>query len=89
MASNEKEKRYCPHCNSELDSWLPPPETFWNELLVCNNNSCTYFLESHKSIEEQGGSHRACRYAEEVDCNYREVALVSWFPRQFEEEKED
>jgi hypothetical protein len=89
IMTEKTESRSCPHCSSTLDSWYPPPETCWSELLVCNNNQCIYYLDSHKSIEEQGGSHRACRYAEEVDCGYRPVALVSWFPRQFEEEEEE
>ncbi|MFP4070932.1 MAG: hypothetical protein ACLFTB_02685 [Desulfovibrionales bacterium] len=89
MAEEKKEVRYCPHCNHALESWAPPPETFWNELLVCNNNECEYYTGSAKDIAEQGGSHRACRYAEEVDSNYRPIALCSWFPRQLQEEEED
>jgi hypothetical protein len=89
IMTENREERHCPHCSSTLESWYPPPETWWSELLVCNNNKCSYYLESHKSIEEQGGSHRACRYAEEVDCNFNPIALCSWFPRQLEEEEEE
>lgn len=89
MTDDNKLKRQCPHCQGVLESWLPPPETCWNELLVCNNNACTYYLESFNELEEQGGAHRACRYAEEVECDYRPIALVAWIPRQLRSESED
>lgn len=89
MVEVKEKVRCCPHCGQELESWNPPPETWWNELLVCNNNSCGYFVDSYESIRDQGGSHRACRYAEEVDCNFRPIALVSWYPRNLREEDDD
>jgi len=48
----------CPHCNSGLLPWQPPPEASWNSLVqyICFNDECAYFqrslewMKSHYSV---------------------------------------
>jgi hypothetical protein len=72
------EKRTCPHCRTELEPWEAAPETGWGLLMVCNNNGCEFFRGSKESIEQQGGSKRGYRYAEDPDKNNDPLALVCW-----------
>lgn len=77
------DERVCPHCGSCLGPWEAAPETGWGEILVCCNNDCSYFLESKATIENQGGSHRGYRYAEDPGNGYEAFPLVTWLSDSF------
>ena len=73
------EDRYCPHCKAQLQSWIGPPETGWGEILVCNNNECTFYVGSKTDIQNKDEDNSlGCRYAEDPDNCYTAVNLLAW-----------
>lgn len=76
-----EEERFCPHCSQKLESWIGPPETMWGLILVCNNNSCSYFLNSGETVESYGGHpNLSFRYAEDPENNFECFNLLSYCP---------
>lgn len=74
------EERFCPHCAVKLESWIGPPESGWGEILVCNNNECTFYLGSQTSINHKDEDNNlGCRYAEDPDNGYTSFNLLSWY----------
>lgn len=75
------DKRICPHCNTELDSWMGPPETMWGEIFVCNNDDCSFYLSSNESLCDQGAKESmAVRYAVDPMNHDKPFNLLSWMP---------
>lgn len=75
------DNRQCPHCNCTLDPWIGPPESGWGMILVCNNDDCTWYRNSNKDIQEQGGKDMlGYKYAEDPANNYEAMNLVCWVP---------
>ena len=73
------EQRNCPHCGQPLNPWLGPPESGWGEILVCNNNECSFFKGSpHMIRQTEEESPLGCRYAEDPDNGYTPFSLVAW-----------
>jgi len=71
--------RCCPHCGVALEPWLGPPESGWGEILVCNNNECSFFKGSPSTIRHtEEGSALGVRYAEDPDNDYIPFSLVAW-----------
>jgi hypothetical protein len=78
----ESKNAACPHCGVALDSWIGPPESMWGEILVCNNNDCTFFLGSSNELCEQSAKENlGCRYAVDPDNGYKPFNLLAWCPR--------
>lgn len=74
------ETHRCPHCQSELASWIGPPESGWGEILVCNNNDCPFFRGSNQDITHKDEDNSlGCRYAVNPDNGYKPFALLSWY----------
>lgn len=81
MSDNKYGKHTCPHCGSELQIWIAPPETWWGEILVCNNNECPYFKGSNENIaNKRDDSRLGCRYAIDPGNEYKPFNLLSWCP---------
>jgi len=77
----ELEDRNCPHCGKLMDAWLAPPDTGWNVILICNNNNCSFYLESEGDIEhKRDDSHLGCRYAEDPDNGYKPMNVLAVCP---------
>ncbi len=75
------EERFCPHCKQKLEPWIAPPETWWGEILVCNNNECPYYKDSDKTIyNKRSDSRLGTRYAEDPGNGYKPFNLLSWCP---------
>ena len=73
------QSRACPHCGTVLAAWVGPPESGWGEILVCNNNECSYFKGSPNTIRHtEEGCPLGTRYAEDPANNYTSFSLVSW-----------
>ncbi|MHC1790703.1 hypothetical protein [Solidesulfovibrio sp.] len=73
------EERYCPHCKAQLQPWVGPPETGWGEILVCNNNDCTFYIGSKTDIQHKDEDNSlGCRYAEDPDNGYTSFNLLAW-----------
>ena len=73
------EERTCPHCGSKLEIWTAPPETGWDEILVCNNNECTYYRNSKCDIlYKDEDQNLGCRYAENPDNGFKPFNLLAW-----------
>jgi hypothetical protein len=71
----------CPHCNTTLDSWLPPPDTGWEEIFVCPNNECPYFKGSDEQIlGKRDDSNLGVRYAIDPCNDYKPFNLLSYCP---------
>ena len=71
--------RCCPHCGTQLEPWMGPPETGWGELLVCNNNKCSVFASSKDCITNKSeDSPLGCRYAEDPQNEYKSINLLAW-----------
>jgi len=74
------EDRYCPHCQAKLQPWIGPPESGWGEILVCNNNECTFFRNSNCDIRHKDEDNSlGCRYAEDPDNGYQSFNLLAWY----------
>lgn len=74
------EERFCPHCGAKLESWIGPPESGWGEILVCNNNDCSFYRGSQTGIRhKEEDNHLGCRYAENPDNGYEAFNLLSWY----------
>ena len=58
------QKKLCPHCGMPLSVWEPHPEGGWDhDLLLCENNECSYFVRGRSRIcreYEQNFSYRFC-----------------------------
>ena len=77
--SHMSDTRCCPHCCAPLESWLGPPESGWGEILVCNNNACSYFAGSPGTIRNtEEGQPLGTRYAEDPDNDFTPFSLVAW-----------
>ena len=77
----ELEDRDCPHCGKQMEPWLAPPETGWNVILICNSNSCKFYLGSEDDIEhKREDSHLGCRYAEDPGNGYRPMNVLAVCP---------
>ena len=73
-------KPQCPHCETEMNLWEPPPINFsdglgWGVpfLFVCFNDECSMFKDGWKNVEENYGhvaSYRCMNYPGEdkFDC---------------------
>ncbi len=73
------EERFCPHCKSQLEPWIAPPESGWGEILVCNNNQCPFFKNSGDTIlYKDEDKPFGCRYAENPDNGYKPFNLLAW-----------
>jgi hypothetical protein len=77
-----EEKRYCPHCEEQLERWEAPPETCWGEILICSNNECAFYRNSAEDIENKGEANRAlgCRYGEDPRNNYHPINVLAICP---------
>ncbi len=81
MSEKKHGTHVCPHCGSELETWIAPPETWWGEILVCNNNECPYFKDSNESIyNKRDDSRLGCRYAIDPGNEYKPFNLLAWCP---------
>ena len=51
-----KDKPVCPHCGEKMELMKTPYESTWGGEFhfVCFNNSCHYYVNSWKALEEQG-----------------------------------
>ncbi|WP_419787519.1 hypothetical protein [Pseudodesulfovibrio sp.] len=77
----ELEDRDCPHCGKPMTPWLPPGETGWGVILVCENNNCSFYLGSESDIaNKRDGSHLGCRYALNPDNGYKPINLLAVCP---------
>ncbi|QGY40791.1 hypothetical protein GM415_11870 [Pseudodesulfovibrio cashew] len=77
----ELEDRNCPHCGKPMEPWLPPPETGWDVILICNSNSCPFYLGSEEDIaHKRPGSHLGCRYALNPQNGYKPVNVLAVCP---------
>ncbi|WP_285905596.1 hypothetical protein [Pseudodesulfovibrio pelocollis] len=71
----------CPHCNRAMEPWLAPPETGWGVILICNNNSCPFYLGSEEDIEnKRDDSHLGCRFALDPGNGYKPVNVLAVCP---------
>lgn len=77
----ELEDRDCPHCGKLMSPWLPPGETGWGVILICENNSCPFYLGSENDIaHKREDSHLGCRYALNPDNGYKPVNVLAVCP---------
>ena len=56
MDSNEIPK--CPHCNMEMNKWVPPEDSTWADdpfHWVCFNDECPYYVKGWEWMEETQG----------------------------------
>lgn len=71
----------CPHCGKPMEPWLPPPETGWDVILICNSNSCPFYLGSEEDIQhKREDSHLGCRYALNPQNGYKPVNVLAVCP---------
>ena len=72
------EKITCPHCTEPLDDSEPNPETGWDQdLMICNNYACAYFIKGRKKLFEEYDVNFAYRYCYNP-ANSKEFPLVCW-----------
>jgi len=77
----ELEDRNCPHCGKLMGPWLPPGESGWGVILVCENNNCKYYLGSEDDIaHKREDSHLGCRYALDPANGYKPVNVLAVCP---------
>ncbi len=75
------EKRFCPHCNHEMEYWQAPSETGWGMIYVCFNNQCSFYRNSVDDILYKEGSGRlGYRYAEDPANNYHPINMLAYCP---------
>ena len=68
----------CPHCGEVLECWQPSPESGWDqELFICTNNECSYFVKGRERICEECHVNFACRYCYNPQKD-RGIALAAW-----------
>lgn len=77
----ELEDHDCPHCGKPMEPWLPPAETGWDVILICNSNSCPFYLGSEDDIAfKREDSHLGCRYALNPQNGYKPVNVLAVCP---------
>lgn len=61
----EERQTTCPHCGTDLKKWRVPEGASWDDeyFLVCFNDTCSYYVEGWKWMEEQYRQKASFRYA--------------------------
>lgn len=68
----------CPHCKEPLVRWEPCAQTGWDhDLLLCDNNACSYFVEGRRRICCEYEKNFAYRYCYDPK-NGQEIPIVAW-----------
>lgn len=58
-----QKENICPHCGKGMEPWDPGPEGGWaDDMFICNNNSCSYFVNGRKKIANENKVNFAYRY---------------------------
>ena len=72
------QKIVCPHCGSALESYDPSPFSDWDsELLICNNNDCSYFIRGRERVCDEYKKNFSYRYCVNAS-NGTAVPMVAW-----------
>jgi hypothetical protein len=70
--------KVCPHCGEPLESWEPCSESGWDhDLLMCDNDTCSYFTRGRKKIAEECEANFGYRYCYDPEKG-TSVAMAAW-----------
>jgi hypothetical protein len=68
----------CPYCHEQLVMWVPCDESGWDhDLLLCENNECSYFVHGRAKVCEDYGANFAYRFCYDPRTG-REIPIVAW-----------